>query len=422
MTQPSTDTSAQSLTQALTESGSDLAAFNFFDPDYRTNPHPVLADLRLRDPIHRTIFGWIITRHADVQRLNRDPRLGRDLRKLTQGGRMLKAAKHLPGLGEMLATFMLHLDPPDHTRIRRLMAYAFTPKAIGQMEATVRQTAATVLDRMPERGDVGLIDAFAKPFPVTVICDLMQVPLSDSPMLAGWSEAIAEHIEVTATREQLAACNGAYFEIKDYLARFVEQRRKNPGDGLIDRLIAAEQETDALSSNELLANVILLILAGHETTTNLIGNGMLALIQHPDQLALLRQQPALVSTAVEECLRFESPANTNARCAHEVIEIGSKRIEPGDLVLCMLGAANRDPEVFADPDRFDITRDPNPHQSFGGGPHHCIGANLARLEGRVAIAGLLERYRSIELDGTPVQWRDRINLRGLSELNLRVTR
>jgi pimeloyl-[acyl-carrier protein] synthase len=264
--------------------------------------------------------------------------------------------------------------------------------------------------------------AFAKPLPVTVICDLLQVPRDDFAQLEQWSAAIAEQFEMTAGDEQHDAANEAYRAFKEYMARFVAERRRAPGDGLIDRLIAAERETEALSSDELLANIILLLAAGHETTTNLIGNGVWALLEHPDQLALLRARPELGASAVEELLRYESPANANARCPSEDLEIGSKLIKKGQLVLCMLGAANRDPEVFADPDRLDITRDPNPHTSFGGGAHHCVGAHLARLEGRVALRMLLERYPELALDRERTRWSDRTNLRGFAELQLRVAR
>jgi hypothetical protein len=392
-----------------------LPTFSFFDPEYRRDPYPTLARLRALDPVHATPAGWIVTRHADVVRLNRDPRCGRDTRRLTGGGLVARAGSR-PGLREMLATFLLHLDPPDHTRIRRLMAYAFVPKAIETMEASVEGVARRLLDALPAGGELELMRDLARPLPVAVICALMEIPTEDVPRFAAWSDAIAMQMEPTANGAQLTACADAYLEFKAYLAGFVEARRRRPGTGLVDRLIEAERETDALSSDELLANIILLLVAGHETTTHLIGNGILTLLRNPDQLALLRARPDLLGSAVEECLRYESPANTNARGPHEDIEVGGRLIRAGELIVCMLGAANRDPAVFADPDRFDITRDPNPHQSFGGGAHHCLGAHLARLEGRVAIARLLERYPDLALEGA--RWRDRVNLRGLDELRV----
>jgi cytochrome P450 len=405
----------------MTTSPSPSPTFSFFDPEYRKNPYPVLARLRATDPVHETDYAWILTRHADVVRVHRDPRCGRDTRKLQSGGMAARLAAY-PGLMELLATWMIHLDPPDQTRIRKLFAYAFTPRAVEQMEVSVRKVSDRLLAALPETGEFDLMKEYAKPLPLTVICELMDVPREERPMLEGYSEAIAEHLEITASPAQLSAADRAFVEFKDYLARFVARRRRSPGAGLVDRLIAAEAETDALSSDELLSNVMLLLIAGHETTTNLIGNGMHALLRHPDELVRLRQRPDLTASAVEESLRYDSPGNTNARCPHEDIEVGGKLIGAGQLVLCMIGAANRDPEVFQDPDRFDVSRSPNPHQAFGGGAHYCMGAPLARLEGRIAFRGLLERYSSIELDPDRVRWRDRINLRGLSELGLRVRR
>jgi pimeloyl-[acyl-carrier protein] synthase len=400
-----------------TETAPSVPPFSFFDPEYRENSHPVLARLRARDPVHKSPMGWIITRHADVQQLNRDPRCGRDLRKLRSGGLAALIPQH-EGLVNMLTSSLVHLDPPEHTRIRKLLAYAFTPKAIEQMAVSVEQVTRRLLERMPARGPIELISDFAEPLLVTVICDLMDVPEEDFAAIRRLGHAIAEHLEPTP--EQLEAANAAYLEFEDYLSRFIESRRRAPGSGLVDRLIAAERETEAIASTELIANIATLLIAGHETTTNLIGNGMLALLEHGDQLARLRAAPELLASAVEECLRYESPANTNARCPHEDIEIGGKLIKKGQLIICMLGAANRDPEVFDDPDTFDITRSPNPHQSFGGGPHFCIGAHLARMEDRIAIHRLLERYPTIELDREGTFWRDRINLRGLGALSLRV--
>lgn len=394
----------------------DTPSFSFFDPDYRRNPHPVLARLRARDPVHSTKSGWIITSHAHVSQLNRDPRCGRDLRKLNTGG-LAGLFPDRKGLVELVNSMMFHLDAPDHTRMRKLMAYAFTPKAIEAMEVSIEAVTKRLLDRISD-GPFDLIRDFARPLPVTVICDIMQVPHADFAKIEAWTDAIVEHLEITASIEQIAAADTAYLEFKAYLAGFIEARRANPGSGLVDRLIAAERETDALSSTELIANIVQLLLGGHETTTNLIGNGVHALLEHPHQLARLRASPELVSSAVEESLRYEAPANTNARCPNEDIEIGGKLIRKGERIMCMLGAANRDPAVFSNPDVFDIARDPNPHVSFGGGPHFCIGAHLARLEGRIAFQRLFERFPRLELDRDRVRWRNRINLRGLSELGV----
>jgi cytochrome P450 len=395
--------------------------FSFFDPEYRRNPYPVLARLRAQAPVYKTDYCWVVTRHADVTMLNRDPRCGRDTRKLKSGGFAARMADY-PGMVELVTNAMVHLDPPDHTRIRKLIAHAFSPKAVEQMERSVTEVARRLCDELPEQGDFDLMRRLAKPLPVTVICDLMQVPRDDYPLFERWSDAITEHLEVTSSPEQIAAADRAYLEFKAWMAGFVEERRREPGTGLVDRLIAAEAVEGALSSDELLCNIIILLIGGHETTTNLIGNGLLALLEHPDQLALLRARPELIGSAIEECLRYESPLNLNGRCPHEDIEVSGQVIKKGQLIMCMLGAANRDPEVFAEPDRLDITRSPNPHQSFGGGPHFCVGAPLARLEGRIALTALLDRYPTIALDRGRVRWKDRINFRGLAELGLAVSR
>jgi pimeloyl-[acyl-carrier protein] synthase len=397
-----------------------LGMLDFSDPDYRRNPYPTLKRLRELDPLYRHPHGfWIATRHADVRFLNRDPRLGRDLRKLTFGGAQVVYAQ-LPILLESYATGMFHLDPPDHTRVRRLFSHAFTPAAVARMVASVERTARTLIAALPEEGSIELIHDVAKPFPVAVVGDILGVPEADYPALERWSFAISEIVELTITKGQLARAERSALEFKEYLRDFIERRRREPGDGLVDQLIAIERDHGTLSEAELIHNIMLLFVAGHETTTNLIGNGLYALLRHPDELTRLRQNPSLLPMAIEECLRYESPANATPRCAHEDIAIGGKVIRKGELVMCMLGAANRDPDAFADPDRLDITRDPNPHESFGGGIHYCIGAPLARLEGRLALAALIERYRHLEIDESRVVWADRVNLRGLSEFGLHV--
>jgi cytochrome P450 len=393
---------------------------DFLDPKYRRNPHPTLKHLRESDPIHRHEHGyWVVTRHADVRALNRDPRLGRDLRKLSIGGADV-VYRNYPTLRQFQATSILHLDPPDHTRIRKLISYAFTPAAVAKMEETVERAADALISALPSEGAVELIRELAKPLPVAVVAGVLGVPEHDFAVLERWSFAIAETVEITVTHGQMRRAEQAAADFTAYLQELVARRRREPGNTLIDRLIDAEAETEALTEAELIHNIILIFVAGHETTTNLIGNGVLALLEHPEELARLRQDPTLLPRAVEECLRYESPANTTPRCAHEDIEIGGKTIRKGELVMCMLGAANRDPDVFRDPDRLDIRRDPNPHESFGGGAHYCIGAPLARLEGRIAFRRLFERYRHLAIDPARVVWANRINLRGLSELGLHV--
>jgi pimeloyl-[acyl-carrier protein] synthase len=236
-----------------------------------------------------------------------------------------------------------------------------------------------------------------------------------------WSDAVSIVIEPTAGRRVKAVANDAVQELSAYLRRHVAAHEPRGEGDLLGDLIRAEEDGERLSEEELIANLVMLLVAGHETTTNLIGNGMLALLRHPDQLERLRREPSLIESAVEEMLRYESPANTNGRVALEDIEVRGVKIEAGQVLLCMLGAANRDPEVFGRPDTLDIARDPNPHVTFGGGVHYCVGASLARLEGRIAFSKLLERFPHLTLAEESPRWRDLINLRGLAELRLRAT-
>ena len=395
---------------------------DFSAPEYRRDPYGVLKRLRETDPLYRHPHGfWVSTRHRDVRFFNRDPRFGRDLRKLRHASAEVVYAG-LPTLLESYTTGMFHLDPPDHTRVRRLFAHAFTPAAVARMVATVERTADRLVAALPDEGRIELIHDVAKPFPVAVVAGILGMPEEDFATLERWSFAISEIVELTITRGQLARAEQAALDFKRYLEAFLERRRRDPQDGIVDHLIAIEREEGTLTEAELIHNIMLLFVAGHETTTNLIGNGMFALLRHPEELDRLRQDPSLMPLAIEECLRYESPANATPRCALEDVEVAGKLVRRGDLVMCMLGAANRDPEVFADPDRLMITRDPNPHESFGGGIHYCIGAPLARVEGRIALERLLARYRHIDIDEARVTWADRVNLRGLSELGLQVRR
>lgn len=393
------------------------------DPEYRNDPYPTLARLRATDPVHEDSMGLLlVTRHADVVALNRDPRLGRDMRRWI-GYPMLRPYVADSPLERCVEQWMFSVDPPHHTRLRRLVASAFTPRAIAAMRPEIERVADDLLAELEASGRPGAFDllgAFAQPFPVRVIARILGLPIHSYEDLRRWSEAVARVIEPTARRRDRLAANDANSELTTYLREQVAARRSNPGADVITTLIAATEDGDRLSEEELIAQLVLLFIAGHETTVNLIGNGMLALCRHPEQMRRLRDDPSLAAGAVEEMLRYESPVNTNGRVAHEDIEVAGKVIAAGRLVFCMLGAANRDPEVFPDPDRFDVARSPNPHTSFGGGPHFCLGAPLARLEGRIAIERLLARFPALRVDEAAVRWRELVNLRGLERLPLHV--
>ncbi len=403
--------------------GMSVPPVDLRDPTFRADPYAVLARLRAEEPVHRDVFGtWLITRHADVSALQRDPRLGRDLRKW-MGYAMIRPYMADTPLERCVEAWMFSLDPPEHTRLRKLVQSAFHPKKVRAMSAAIEGVADELLETIDPASEWDFMAAFARLLPVRVIGRILSLPSADDERLMRWSDAISVVIEPTAGRRIKAVANEAVVELQAYLRERVAQHTPRGEGDLLGDLIRAEEGGDRLSEDELIANTVLLLVAGHETTTHLIGNGMLALLRHPDQLARLRAQPELLETAVEEMLRYDGPANTNGRVAHENIEVSGVRIEAGQVMLCMLGAANRDPEVFENPDALDVGRDPNPHVTFGGGVHHCVGASLARLEARVAFAKLLERFGHIELaDASAPVWRDLINIRGLSALRLRTAR
>jgi pimeloyl-[acyl-carrier protein] synthase len=371
-----------------------LVTLDLRDPAYRENPYPTLARARADNPVHQDTMGvWYVTRHADIVPLLRDPRLGRDLRKW-MGYPLLRPYLADTPLERCIEQWMFSLDPPEHTRLRQLVARAFTPRAVAAMAAAIEEVADGLLADLRAEGatELDLLTAFAQPFPVRVIARVLGLPIEIYDDLKRWSTDVALAMEPTSRRRDRMAANEAAIQLMAYLREQVANRRERRDGDVISLLVAAADDGDKLSEEELISQLVLLFIAGHETTTNLLGNGMLALCRNPHEMARLRDDPSLAESAIEEMLRYESPANTNARVAHEDIEVGGKVIGAGQIMLCMLGSANRDPAAFPDPDRFDIGRTPNAHLSFGGGVHYCIGAPLARLEGRIALEETLRRF------------------------------
>lgn len=316
------------------------------------------------------------------------------------------------------AQSMLFMDPPDHTRLRGLVARAFTPRRIEELRGATQAIASELADGLAARGpQAELIEAFAYPLPVRVICALLGVPPADEAIFTQWSRAIARGLDPSILRspELDVQIDRNRQELRAYLSDLLVARRKVPGDDLLSAMAAVDVDGDRISSGEVLALAVLLLVAGHETTVNLIGNGMLALLRAPDQLAKLRQSPELIAPAVDELLRFDGPVQITQRVVLEDIEAAGCPVKAGDEILLILGAANRDPAVFADPHTLDVTRDARRHVAFGGGIHHCLGAVLARMEGQIAFQTLLDRFSQIELAGTPVR-RPTFTLRGLESL------
>ena len=392
-------------------------------PGYRQNPYPTLARIRAENPIHQDAMGvFYITRHADVTAALKDPRLGRDLRKWI-GYAMVRPYLADSPLERCIEQWMFSVDAPQHTRLRQLVARVFTPRAVAAMRSAIEQVVDDILADLNTRNatEIEIMSTFAQPFPVRVIASILGLPITIYDDLKRWSTQVAVAFEPTSRRRERQQASDAAVDLMAYLRELVAVRRDQRTGDVVSILLAAAEDGDKLSEDELIAQLVMLFIAGHETTTHLIGNGLLTLCRHPEQMQRLRTDPSLGPRAVEEMLRYEPSVNTIARAAHADTTLGGKPIPAGSIMLCMAGAANRDPDIFPDPDRFDIARTPNPHVTFGGGVHYCLGAPLARLESQVAFGRLLERFVSIEVDEQNVRWRDLVNLRGLEALPVRVT-
>jgi pimeloyl-[acyl-carrier protein] synthase len=405
--------------------GLNPQVFDPMSPAFRADPYPIYDFLRQNAPVF-LMPGWntwFLTRYDDAVMLLRDPRFGHGSGIGNYTGPETQRA-----LWEMQSHWMLVRNPPDHTRLRGLVHKAFTPRVIEALRGRVEQTANDLIDAVESKRSMDLIADFAFPLPVAVISQMLGVPASEQEMFKDWARDLAGTLDIDDRAETYDRGSKATEEISAYLKTLIAERRRNPKDDLMSALIAAEEQGDRLSEPELIANLILLLVAGHETTQNLIGNGTLALLRHPDQLDMLRRavQDAngsaatlpLMKTAVEELLRYDSPVQFTSRVALEDIEIDGQVIPRGSSVGTMLGSANRDPARFNDPNRLDITRAENPHMAFGNGIHYCLGAPLARMEGGIAFATLLRRLPKLALATDTPEYRDTYVLRGLKSLPL----
>jgi hypothetical protein len=393
--------------------------FNPLSPDFIRDPYPHYERLRTTDPMHVNAHGaFVASRHADVSLVMRDKRFGKDYVDRTvrrYGGKIMDEP-----IFRSMSHWMLQQDPPDHTRLRGLVVKAFTARRVEDMRGRIQQVVDQTIDAVIEKGHMDLIEDFAFRLPVTIICDMLGIPEEHREVFYKGSRDGGRILDpVPLTPEEIAQANMSNAMAKMYFEQLFEMRRKNPGDDLTSQLIQAEEAGDKLSNEEMTANIILLFGAGHETTVNLIGNGLLALYRNPDQLALLKANPLLITNAIEEFLRYDSSVQLTGRVALEDIEdLGGKRIPKGETVLCLLGSANRDPAVYPDrPDRLDVTRPNVKPLSFGGGIHFCLGAQLARIEAEVAISTLLRRLPDLRLDDPEnPEWRPTFVLRGLKRL------
>lgn len=415
-TRPPPPEPAAAADPAALAAGFDLSRL---DAGFYADPFPTYRALREHAPVKRMADGSLfLTRWADLDRIYRDTRT-------------FSSDKHeefRPKFGdgtplyEHHTTSLVFNDPPLHTRVRRLIAGALMPRALAAMEPGLRTLVDRLLDRIAARGEADLIEDFAAAIPIEVIGNLLGVPVEERGPLRGWSLAILGALEPVLTPEAAARGNAAVAEFLAYLRTLVARRRAAPGDPATDvltRLIQGEEDGERLTEAELLHNCIFLLNAGHETTTNLIGNGLELLLRFPGERARLLADPALITTAVEEFLRYESSNQLGNRRAVQDTEVGGVPVPAGTLLTLCIGAANRDPVRFEDPERLDIARQPNRHLAFAGGPHMCAGMNLARLEGRIAIGAFLRRFPAYRLTGTPVRG-GRARFRGFLSLPVRV--
>jgi hypothetical protein len=393
--------------------------FNPLSPEFIRDPYPFFHRLRDYDPLWRSPFGRIATRHKDVGAVLRDRRFGKDF--IGRARRNYGAAAEDEPVLRTMRLAMLTQDPPDHTRLRGLVVKAFTARRVENMRADIQRIVDGAIDRVEPLGRMDVIADLAFRLPVMVICDMLGIPADHHERFLAGARMAGRSIEpVPMSRAELDAANAGQAALKEYFLELFALRRREPGEDLTTHLIQAEEAGSQLTADELIANILLLFVAGHETTVNLIGNGVLALHRHPEQLALLRARPDMIGNAIEEFLRYDSSVQVTYRVAFEDVDLNGTAIAQGEAVMCLLGAANRDPAAYAAPDRLDIAR-PNIHPlSFGGGIHHCLGAQLARLEAEVALATLLRRLPGLMLEEADnPDWRPTFVLRGLKRLPAR---
>ena len=394
-------------------------SFDPRDPAFLANPYPVFQQVRATAPVWQAPHGrWFLTGYEDTVMLLRDPRFVKGFDSAeTLVRRFGPTALQEPAVVE-LSHMMLMRDPPDHTRLRGLVTKAFTARRIEALRSRIQQLTDQLLDKVAAQGRMDAIRDLAFPLPVLVICELLGIPEADRGYFVNQSSSGAALLNPTPpTREELDTANAGTLESGAYFETLFEQRRRQPQDDLITQMVQAEEAGDRLTTEELRANVNLLFAAGHETTVNLIGNGILSLLQHPDQWRKLCADPKLVPNAIEEVLRYESPVQAVGRVVSQPFAWHGVELPPGDAVISLLGGANRDPAVFENPESFDICRKDLRPLSFGGGIHFCLGAQLARIEATVVFEALIRRMPSLRLvDAGPPKWRMSFTLRGLTEL------
>jgi cytochrome P450 len=397
----------------------ELSLYHLLDPEVLANPYPLYHRLRTEDPVHWDPFlhAWVVTRYADVVNVLHHFSAARTPtpEQLTAVGMTA-----VTPVAKVMVRQMLFLDPPDHTRLRTLAAQAFTPARVERLRAHIQEIADRLIERALPQGRMDVIADFAAPLPAIVTAEMLGVPTEDHAKLKDWSADFAEMLgNFQHNPDRIPRVLRSVEQMTGYFADAIEQHRTHPREGLIGDFVRAESEGDRLSDEEIIANTIVTMVGGQETTTNLIGNGLLTLLHHDSERERLRSNPWLIKSAVEELLRYESPSQHTARLAPSDLELGGKKVRKRQAVIAVMGAANRDPERFTDPDRLDLERADNRHLAFGWAAHFCFGAPLARIEGQVAFETILRRLPGLALEpGQPV-WRENLGLRGLKALHVR---
>jgi cytochrome P450 len=398
--------------------------FNPFEPGFFDDPYRQYATLRERDPVHRSpLEVWVLFRYDDVVRTLRDASLSVQVDNATPTARMQMFAEQAPGEVERGAHSILNIDPPDHTRLRRLVSKAFTPKMVSELRPRVQALVDDALDSMAARGEADVIGDLAFPLPFTVISEMLGMPDGNRDEVRGWSHTLTKTLDPILTPEEVQAALSASDNMQAHVQAVLAWKREHPADDLLTGLLAAEDEGDRLTELELLDQVLLLYVAGHETTVNLIGNATLALLGHPDELARLRSDPGLDAGAVEELLRYDSPVQFSRRITTGDLDVDGTTVPAGTFILTCLGSANHDEARWGPTaEELDLTRaDAGQHMSFGNGIHHCLGSSLARTEAQIAIGALVRRFPDLELAGKPER-NGRVVLRGLDTLPVTVGR
>jgi len=400
--------------------------FNLFDSKFNVNPYPTYHRLREEDPVHRYLIGgdWILTRYADVKAVLKSGCVRTDDRPKSIQERnkyLLHKEKNLDILAYTTSRFLFYMNPPDHTRLRGLVGKGFSSIVVERMRPHIQEIVDELLDKVRHKGSMDIVAELASPLSVSVISKLLGIPKEAQQQLHQWTNVLSRILDPLVSLKEYEAMNQATEEIQEYLRTLIAEREKEPQEDFISNLIAAKDQSDRLSQKELLAICTLLFGAGEETTGNTIGNGMLALLQHPNQMEQLKREPTMIQSAVEEVIRYDSAIQMLTRIATDNLEIGNQTIKAGEKIVLCLGAANRDPAQFPNPDELNINREQNHHLAFADGIHYCLGAALARVETQVAINTLIQTFPDLKLASNKLEWKKSIVIRGLKSLSVSFT-